>query len=803
MLEVLNTQAKNKRSTADKNYHLVISFAPGESPDQKVLIAIEERVCAAIGFARHQRISVTHHDTDSLHIHVAINKIHPQRYTIHEPFNAYHALGKICAKLEKEFGLQEVSHTAKKARGENSADDMERHADVESQLGWIKRECCGSMQKAQNWPAMHAVMRSHGLTIHERANGLVISSNAGISVKASSVAREFSKASLEKKLGVFQPPDTAEATHETSKQYTKQPLRSRIDTSALYQKYKETQQQATVTRAAEWTKARARKQERIEAAKRSGRLKRAAIKLLSMPHLEKRILYAATSRTLLKEIDAINKAYLRERQEIYDRYRRGTWSDWLCNEARTGNKDALAALRARTSANGLKGNTVRGSGKHNDVRATQEPDTVTKNGTLIYHVGDSAVRDDGSKLKVSRGADRNGLEAALRMAIERYGDCITVNGSAEFKEQIARVAAAARLPVRFDDAALERRRRQLTQTSTQKEKQHENRSRSERDHVGRRPDHSRYGRDKQAAALHAAFATGNGTGRTGDRQSNPGGARRPAPPASAHSVRGMSELGVVHLADRSEVLLPRHVSGHVEHQGTKPDHGVRRHLRRPGRLKQAAVRTKRAPLNGYRPPPPKDRTQAAFTARGASPKPPFLRSVMPRSPILGTSAAATKPNVGRVGTAPPPASKDRLRPLSNVGDVTIGDCDSTKVALSNAPSVEPRSASNPARQFENESLNLSSAPRAAEKYVIEREQKRCNGFDIPKHSRYNFSKEMPSTFAGIRRVDGQALALLKIGDEIFVQPVDESTVRKLKHMALGQQIIVKAHGVLKTKGRRR
>jgi hypothetical protein len=32
-LEVLNTQAMNTRSTADKTYHLIISFRPDENPD--------------------------------------------------------------------------------------------------------------------------------------------------------------------------------------------------------------------------------------------------------------------------------------------------------------------------------------------------------------------------------------------------------------------------------------------------------------------------------------------------------------------------------------------------------------------------------------------------------------------------------------------------------------------------------------------------------------------------------------------------------------------------------------------------
>jgi hypothetical protein len=99
--------------------------------------------------------------------------------------------------------------------------------------------------------------------------------------------------------------------------------------------------------------------------------------------------------------------------------------------------------------------------------------------------------------------------------------------------------------------------------------------------------------------------------------------------------------------------------------------------------------------------------------------------------------------------------------------------------------------------------HASNTVRAAEKYVVELEQERRNGFDIPKYSRYNFGKDMPAVFAGLRQVDGQILALLKIGEEIFVEPVDKRTARSLKRTAIGQHIALKAFGVIKTKGRSR
>ena len=139
--EVLATQHGNTRATSDKTYHLLVSFPPGENPGAEVLHQIEDRVCAALGYDGHQRISSVHNDTDHLHVHIAINKIHPVRHTMHEPFLAYRTMAEVAVKLEDEFGLQQVNHGDRRSLSEGRAGDMEHHAGVESLVGWIKREC--------------------------------------------------------------------------------------------------------------------------------------------------------------------------------------------------------------------------------------------------------------------------------------------------------------------------------------------------------------------------------------------------------------------------------------------------------------------------------------------------------------------------------------------------------------------------------------------------------------------------------------------------------------------------------------
>ncbi len=684
IVEVLNTQAQNTRSRSDKTFHLIVSFAPGEQPEDDVIREIESRICEGIGFGAHQRISVVHHDTDILHMHIAINKIHPTRYTIKEPFNVFHTLGKLCCQLEREFGLHVTNHAPGKTLGESRAADMEHLSAVESLASWIRGTCGDELTAARSWTALHGALAEHGLNLQSRGNGLVFVDANGVGVKASTAHRDYSKKKLESRLGPFEPSGERQTQPPSAPTYDKRQPRSRNNTDRLFAKYKDAQVASSTLRTLESARAAERKKRLIEDAKRSGRLKRSAIKLMKSIGPVRKLLYALTSKTLRDEIANINEQYRRERHGIVNAHPRSTWADWLRAEAVEGNIEALAALRARGSVQGSASDTVTGKGDRQPADSSAKPDGVTKKGTIIYRAGNTAIRDDGNKLQVSRGADAAGLRIALQMALERYGDRITVTGTDSFKAQIAAVAATAQFTVSFDDAALERRRDELAQLDRTKEPQHEqkragqqrtDRSRPTRSDVP--PSGEAAGKRKHAGRIPAP------EGSRGGAKPNVGGIGKKPPPASQNRLRGLRELGVVHLADRGEVLLPGHVPGHMEQQGAAPDHSVRRHLAGPG-------------------------------------------------------------------------------------------------------------------------LAVAAASAAAAKYVLEREQRRVTLFDIPKHSQYTFDNELTAAFAGIRRVDGQVLALVKQSDEIVVIPIDDSTARRLKRVQIGDELTVGADGrIMAKKGRSR
>lgn len=282
--EVLATQRMNTRAKGDKTYHLIASFRAGEQPSADTLRQIESRICDGLGLGEHQRVSITHCDTDNLHIHIAINKIHPTRRTMHEPYYPHRALAELCTALERDYGLERDNHEPRRCAAESRATDMERHAGVESLVGWIKRECLDEIKGAQTWQDLHQVMRNNGLELRVRANGLVFEAGDGTMAKASTVSRDLSKSKLEARLGAFEAPpelERREARTTTAKrQYHKDPIRLRVNTTELYTRYKADQANLTAARGQAVERARHHKDRLVEDAKRSSRLRRAVVKVI-------------------------------------------------------------------------------------------------------------------------------------------------------------------------------------------------------------------------------------------------------------------------------------------------------------------------------------------------------------------------------------------------------------------------------------------------------------------------------------------------------------------------------------------
>jgi hypothetical protein len=468
--EVLNTQQMNQRAISDKTYHLVVSFRDDEL-SEATLQQIEDQLCDGLGFGEHQRLSVVHHDTDHLHMHIAINKIHPERLTIHNPHYDYKVIGELCEKLEQKYGLTPDNHETIQRGAQGRASNIEFKAGSESLIGWMQQECLAQIQAATSWTELHQVLKDYGLELRERGNGFVFVSSNGIGVKASSIDRALSKANLVKRLGDYVGVDDDTTTKKQySKQYSKQyeprPLRNKIDTSKLYAQYTKEQNEAAILGKNQWNKLRDKKNQAIEAVKTKAKLKRLLIKNVTSGRLSKKIMAASVYSELKTSIGAINKDFREGYQASKASHKRMDWLSWLVKESRQGNQEALDILRSRKDYS-AQTNNVSGTQTNDDSLKNKDfIETITRTGTIICNIGSIAIRDGGNRLVIMAGAAKDKISGILQEAKIKYGKKLTINGSDDFREKVVQVAVDTNLDVTFDDAALEQRRLDLINNRT-------------------------------------------------------------------------------------------------------------------------------------------------------------------------------------------------------------------------------------------------------------------------------------------------------------------------------------------------
>jgi Relaxase/Mobilisation nuclease domain len=237
------------------------------------LRVIEERFCKELGYAEHQLVSVIHHDTDNVHIHVAINKIHPKTLTLHDPIRDYKKRSKLCAILEHELGLAQDNHQ----RGQIRGNDVTPKSGQESFQAWLQRHAQGFID-ATSWEEFHGIADAHGVRLDLRANGFVFTHRRSlIHVKASSIDRQLAKMALEARLGTFVASD-----HEQGREaqgYAKRPRFARVDTSRLWEEYQAQRELHKTLRQAKLVSLAASRTLQIDGVKAAARAKRSVIKM--------------------------------------------------------------------------------------------------------------------------------------------------------------------------------------------------------------------------------------------------------------------------------------------------------------------------------------------------------------------------------------------------------------------------------------------------------------------------------------------------------------------------------------------
>lgn len=205
--DLMQATASQNLHVESPAYQLTLSFAPEDHPTRALMEETADRVLSELGLADHQALLVAHHDRQHQHIHLLINRVHPETFAPWDRWHDHTTLAHILAAVETEHNLRRVpardAQIAARATTPSPDRQITRPPQAEGRpLITRLRELLPEIRAAQTWHELRDQLRSHDITLEPRAHGLVFVDGSG-HVKASRVAADTSLSRLEARLGPY------------------------------------------------------------------------------------------------------------------------------------------------------------------------------------------------------------------------------------------------------------------------------------------------------------------------------------------------------------------------------------------------------------------------------------------------------------------------------------------------------------------------------------------------------------------------------------------------------------------------
>ena len=438
-------QEGNLRAKGNKTYHLVISFHPEDRRLTPVeLEGVVRRSVRAAGLEEHQYIAIRHSEQEHEHLHVAVNKIHPETLKIHHPYKAIHAYQALASILEEELGLRRVD----RARGHSQshrARDFEAHRGIESFSGWARRRIGGAreLDGISSWAALHEELAHFGVRLVRRGNGLAIvdATRSNLACKASSLGRGWSKQRLCERYGDFVPGrGSAEVAREQADAYVEQPL-GRALGDGLWREYQDALGATRIHRT-ELREAMALRIDAARAAHRHGfKLRHHAIAAMPIPPRDKRRLYKTLSferKCAERRLRATMKSWWVVTVDSHP----GSWKQFLAARAAGGDRRAIRRLTRR-----FRGPAIQSAEKQ--LRTLSLRNRRTSKGSLVHNLGGGVrLRESAGSIELLGEARDEALEQLVRVAKQRFGTrSVTLLGPRRVRHRLTKMVAEQGLEI--------------------------------------------------------------------------------------------------------------------------------------------------------------------------------------------------------------------------------------------------------------------------------------------------------------------------------------------------------------------
>lgn len=209
--------------------HWVLSWHGDERPTAAQAREAVEIFVGHLGLSRHQVIWGLHDDTENMHLHIVVNRVHPVTLKVTEVNNGFdwEAAQQAIALIEHRQGWKKEANArydiensqpvlsakgaAKKAeRGQRGPGKrvraMELQTGEKSQQRVAQELASQIISEATSWKELHTRLAAAGVRYEREGSGAkVYVGDSPIGIKASDVDRKASFSQLQKRFGAYQP----------------------------------------------------------------------------------------------------------------------------------------------------------------------------------------------------------------------------------------------------------------------------------------------------------------------------------------------------------------------------------------------------------------------------------------------------------------------------------------------------------------------------------------------------------------------------------------------------------------------
>lgn len=203
--------------------HYVLSWQTGEQPSPEQVEDAVSLFLVELNLGGHQVIYALHADTDNIHLHLVINRVHPDTLKVVRPGGGFdlEAAHRAVAVIEYRQGWQREENgryrvmedgglcrarpvTDKPRQPAQPKRDMERRTGEKSAERVAIEDGAPIISRASSWQMLHAQLAEVGMRYEKAGSGAVVFVG-DVGVKASRVNRGASLLQLQKRLGPYEP----------------------------------------------------------------------------------------------------------------------------------------------------------------------------------------------------------------------------------------------------------------------------------------------------------------------------------------------------------------------------------------------------------------------------------------------------------------------------------------------------------------------------------------------------------------------------------------------------------------------